>query len=100
MGRDHVGLIARLNHLSRCLKATGDVDGAVACHDRCAAILRKLRGPDAPRRVPAPAAASEKSDAPAASAIPADDGTETPSESPEDDIAYLASDWLDQGEKA
>lgn len=43
LGRDHVGRIARLNHLARCLKALGDVDGAVACHDRCAAIVRRLR---------------------------------------------------------
>jgi Tfp pilus assembly protein PilF len=43
LGRWHVGHITKLNYLSRCRKAMDDVDGAVECHDRCAAILRHLR---------------------------------------------------------
>ncbi len=49
LGHWHVGHITKLNYLARCLKAMNDVDGAVACHDRCAAILRQIRSIESPQ---------------------------------------------------
>lgn len=43
LGPDHLLICARLNDLARCLKAVGDVDGAAACYERGAQILRANR---------------------------------------------------------
>ena len=51
----------RLAYLARCLKAIGDVDRAVACHERSTAILWEIRAQQAARAEVPPTAAGTDS---------------------------------------